>query len=110
RAREDRAARGRGPARPRAHLEGGSGVRKIELRPIASIARECKPSPRRKRTPTGSCNRIEASPAPESCPVDITGRYQSNAEPGDPDGRPMNVQINQAGDHLEFQVFLFPAK
>ena len=83
-------------------------ARTVHLMPLLSLANTRGASRAAKRTPTGSGHRILADPVPEECPVDVTGRYQSTAKPGDANGRPLNIQINQAGDHLEFQMFVFP--
>ena len=76
----------------------------VETKPIASLKHERgKKRRHRKRTPTGTANRILAPPAPQRCPVNLTGRYQSVFEQGD-EGWPMNMQIHQAGTHIEFQI------
>lgn len=80
---------------------------KLEVKPLASLGhgRARTKSRLKKRTPTGSANRILAPAVTLTCPIDANGRYQSTFDDdGETRGWPLSAQISQAGRHIEFQI------
>ncbi|MEM7155171.1 MAG: hypothetical protein AAF799_20150 [Myxococcota bacterium] len=80
---------------------------KMEVKPLASLGHGHARTKSRlkKRTPTGSANRIAAPEVTITCPIDANGRYQSTFDDDkETRGWPLSAQISQAGRHIEFQI------